>query len=282
MKMKAPDSGIYPGVAWIEYEAWDAANNSLLRILHDRSPAHGKEWLDNPLEPTDAFVFGHALHCRILETDKFPERFILAPDCDRRTKAGKELYAAFEAGSGGKQILKAPDYDCIQKIAAQIEKHKAMNFVKGGAAEVCIVWEDRKTKVLCKARLDYIHAERGIMVDIKTTRDASPDDFARSIYQYGYYQQVGFYADGWETLTGDPLVCVILACEKEPPYAIAVYELHEEILYAGRNAYEKALKTYAKCRETGEWPSYFEGVQILNLPKWALEKAGVGPHNLQV
>lgn len=277
-----PNPGIYPGTPFDEYLSWEAANNSILRVIATKSPAHAKWRMDHPEEPTDAMKFGSALHTRVLEPDTFAARYIVVPKCDRRTKEGKATYAEFEEQAENRIILSAIDNGCIQNIAAEIEKHEVVKFVRGGASEVCIVWTDERTGVLCKGRLDYIHPQRGGMVDIKSTKDASPDDFSRSIWNYGYHQQFAFYADGWKALTGTELWCVIVACEKEPPFALAVYELHENIMHAGKVTWERALAVYAKCQETGEWPGYYAGPQILNLPKWALEKAGCGPHNLRM
>jgi len=277
-----PKPGIYPGVPFPEYQSWEAINNSVLRKISKQSAAHAKEYMDNPPPPTAAMSFGSALHARILECDTFPERYLVAPKCDRRTKAGKETYAAFQDAAGDKTILTDADYATIQSIAAEIEKHKVIKFVQDGASEVCIVWTDKKTGILCKARLDYIHAERAIMVDIKSTKSAEAGEFARSVWNYDYHQQFAFYASGWEAAAGDFPTCVIVACEKEPPFALAVYELHEDIMRAGKNAWENALKIYAECVKTGIWPGFYDGPQILNLPKWALEKAGVGPHNLDL
>ncbi len=275
-----PEPGIYPGVAFDEYRQWPYVNNTLLHIIATRSAAHAKVEMDNPSPPTEAMRFGASLHCRVLECDKFPSRYVIAPQVDRRTKVGKETYAVFESAIGGKEILADTDYANIQNIAAAIERHKIIRFVKQGEAEVCIVWDDKKTKVRCKARLDYLHKEREIIVDVKSTRNASADDFSRSIYTFGYHQQAAWYCDGLRTLLkGEPLF-VIIACEKEPPFGVAGYECHEEIIRAGRNDYQRSLKMYAACMKSGVWPGYHDGVQIINLPKWALEKAGVGPHQI--
>ena len=38
---------------------------------------------------------GSALHCAVLEHSTFNDRYIVEPDVDKRTKAGKEEYAVF-------------------------------------------------------------------------------------------------------------------------------------------------------------------------------------------
>lgn len=275
-----PEPGIYPGVPFDEYQQWEAVNNSLLRVIIEKSPLHAKEYQENPPEPTPAFFFGSALHTRLLEPGIFPERYIVAPKVDRRTKEGKAKWAAFEVTAEGKEILTDDDYAVIQAIAARIAEHRVSAFIRGGEAEVCIVWDDAKTGLRCKARLDYVHRQQAFQIDVKSTRDASPDGFAKALWNYGYYQQAAWYFDGWKALTGDEGAFVFLAAEKDPPYAAAAYEMHEDVITAGRKAYEGAIAIYKQCEESGVWPSYSDSVEMMNLPPWALQKAGVGPYEL--
>ena len=64
-----------------------------------KSPAHYKHWKDNPQEDTQALLFGRAAHKYILETYDFYNEFAVAPNCDRRTKEGKETLNKFVAES---------------------------------------------------------------------------------------------------------------------------------------------------------------------------------------
>ncbi|MHC4621811.1 MAG: PD-(D/E)XK nuclease-like domain-containing protein [Planctomycetota bacterium] len=281
--MEAPEPGIYPGIPFDEYREWDAVNNTMLGVLADKSPLHAKEYHENPPEPTEAFSFGSALHTRILECDKFPARYIVAPKVDRRTKAGKEAWAAFEKTAEGKDIISDTDYETIQAIAASLEQHAINSYVRDGQAEVCIVWIDKDTGLLCKARLDYVHPQYAFLIDVKTTRDASPEGFAKALWNYRYYQQCAWYLDGWLTITQEENgAFVFVAAEKTPPYAVAAYEMHEDVIRAGRKAYRAALDTYKHCLETDVWPSYSASVEMMNLPTWALQKAGVGRYEMEV
>ncbi|MCQ8791345.1 exonuclease VIII, partial [Escherichia coli] len=50
---------------------------------------------------------GTAFHCRVLEPEEFSNRFIVAPEFNRRTNAGKEEEKAFlmECASTGKMVI---------------------------------------------------------------------------------------------------------------------------------------------------------------------------------
>jgi hypothetical protein len=49
-----------------------------------------------PVQPTDAMKQGSLVDCLITEPQNFDRKYVVAPKVDRRTKAGKEAWAACE------------------------------------------------------------------------------------------------------------------------------------------------------------------------------------------
>ena len=273
------EPGIYPNTSFDVYRQWEAVNNSLLSKIISHSPAHAKEMRDNPPPQSEAFYFGEGWHCHALEPDKFNDRYAIAPVCDRRTKAGKETWSKFTESVNGKKVIRSEDYLQMQRMTEAIKKQVIHRFIEKGQAEVCIVWEMRG--LLCKARLDYVHQDEAVIIDLKSTRDASKDAFSKAIYNYGYYQQGAWYSDGWEALIGDPPAFTFLAVEKSSPYCPAAYELGAKDIIAGRIAYKKALKIYKECVESGVWPGYPDEVRMISMPEWALSRSGVNQYQIQ-
>ena len=72
-----------------EYRAADGINKSTLWEMR-KSPAHYKYLLDHPAEDTAALHFGRALHSAVLTPTAYKRDFRIAPDVDKRTKAGRE------------------------------------------------------------------------------------------------------------------------------------------------------------------------------------------------
>jgi hypothetical protein len=62
-----------------------------------------------------------------------------------------------------------------------------------GEAETTHMWTDATTGLQCKCRPDWISEDGGILVDLKTTEDASPREFQRSIAKWRYHVQAGWY-----------------------------------------------------------------------------------------
>ena len=77
-----------------EYHATSAVSKSDLDLIA-KSPAHYTEAKNAPKEQTASMLLGSVAHKLVLEQDKFEEDFAIAPDVDRRTKAGREQWAEF-------------------------------------------------------------------------------------------------------------------------------------------------------------------------------------------
>lgn len=272
-KIAPPGPGVYPGVPFEDYLRWDAVSQSQLKELA-RSPAHLRAYLAQPDEDTDALRIGRAVHCAVLEPGEFasPKRFGILPDgTDRRTKAGKELWETIRAS--GATPIKQAEHEATCAMRDALLAHTAAGALlrAPGSTELSIVWMDEETGVLCKARHDK-HAEGvggGVILDVKTTGDASPREFERSVFNFGYHRQGAFYIRGARALSLPVEHYAILAVEKDAPYAAAVYRLNDGAIDAGDAEAGVLLRLYARCLLRNEWPAYTAGVQDIAIPDWA-------------
>lgn len=272
--------GIYPGVPFDEYQQWDAVNNSFLWELSTKSPAHAKHSKENPKPPTPALKYGHGLHALALEPGTFKSKYIVAPGCNKTTKSGKDIWNHFLKGVNGREVIAAKDYISMLELDNAMKSQRIHRYIEQGKAEISIVWKDKRTGLMCKARPDYVHERHAIIINLKSTMDASKGRFSRDIFKYGYYQGASFYCDGWRTLTDNMPAYVFLAYEKNPPYLIVAYELAAKDIIAGRLAYRKGLKTYKECLKKNSWPGYPDEVQMISMPEWALKQSGVNQYQI--
>jgi hypothetical protein len=268
-------TGIKPGVQMDEYREWPHANQTLLKIIRDKSPLHAKEYMLHPPEPTPALTMGAAVHMATLQPELFDQHYAMAPECDRRTKDGKALYAAFQEEHAGATILSADDYMKCLLIAKSVRSHPVAARLLVGEVEQSAAWQDSTTGVMCKGRFDVV-SKIGAITDLKTTCDASREAFERSIWTYGYYLQAAFYLNGAQALGLPADYFTFIAVEKEPPYAVAVYHLRGEVIDAGREELKPLMATYAKCIETGVWPGYAAEAVEIGVPAWAWRRLEEG------
>jgi hypothetical protein len=257
-----------------EYLSLPGINHSILTNF-GRSAAHAHEAILHPEESTKAQARGQAVHCALLEPGSFESKYVAAPDVTRRTKAGKAAWAALEKGNPSAFVLSAKDMAEILAMARAVLTHPTAAQLLGskGVNEISALWVDEKTGETCKARLDRYTAYENypLVVDIKTTCDASLRSWQRDVHKYGLHRQAAWYISALDTLM--PLdvprrfcwICV----ESERPYVVACYEIDSASLEQGAEENRRHLDLYHACKESGEWPGYTSGLVYAGLPHWA-------------
>jgi len=264
-----------------DYHASAGLSNSMMTKLL-KSPAHLKHYMDNQDPPTPAMILGEQVHTMLLEPEN--ANFVRAPGT-RRTKEGKAHYQELlDKGYEPKDIIKSDTYDQIERMVASVMAHPFASQVigsaqDGGGIEESLFWQDKDNGIECKARVDIVPSQSSMfndsLVDFKTTIDASPEAFARSVFNFGYYRQAAHYLHGWNNFHDayrDKFI--IIACEKTPPYAVAVYELDNGSIELGAYEVARLRALYAECVANDDWPSYGKTIHTLELPAWATPQIG--------
>jgi len=265
--------GIYSNISNEEYHKSEGLSASGLKLLA-RSPAHYKY---SVREETPAMRKGTAVHAAVFEPERFGTDYIIAPELDRRTKAGKEAWAELE--TSGKIVLSADEYTDITGMAAAVrEDEVAGQLVTGGKAEQSIFWDmtialdGKPTTVRCKARPDYIREAGGRynIIDLKTTEDARLPAFTRAAHDYGYHLQAAFYQAGCRSILELPVdLFAFIVVEKKAPYAVMVYVASQDFMSLGHGSNSRLVSIYARCKANDEWPAYQSEVLELGVPAWA-------------
>lgn len=254
-----------------EYFARPEISNSFLSLVR-KAPALAKAYLDGTysIDPTPSMRLGTLVHTLILEPDQFGARYAIAPECDRRTKAGKEEFERFTAEANGREIIPQDMHDQAAAMAAAVRRHSmARTLLASGEAEVSVFAEI--DGMPCKARIDFIRAG-GYLVDLKTTADATPDGFARSAANFGYHRQDAIYRDVATAAGIENSDFVFVCVEPKPPHLVACYQLDTEAEEQGRREYRHALDIWHRCVETGEYPGIAnELITSISLPRWAID-----------
>jgi hypothetical protein len=247
------------------------ASKSALDLVR-RSPAHLKAWLDGQDdEPTPALAFGAAFHCAMLEPMVFAATYAVEPDFgDCRFKEAKMERDRWRAANVGKLPLSATDAATIAGMGAAMRAHPlASRMIRDGASELTLRWRDEETGLECRARDDYFVPALRMAVDLKTTADASAEEFRRSVAKYGYHRQDAFYRAA-HAAVGAPLDhFVFVAVEKTAPYAVAIYSLDGDATLKGHESIARDMATLARCVRENDYPGYPVEIQTLTVPPWA-------------
>jgi hypothetical protein len=273
---------LHPDVPFEDYLAAPGINASgLIRIL--RSPAHYQASLTEPPRETESLEYGKLLHLIVLEPEAFEARAVVQPKFGRK-KADKEAAAEWEAALKPENVVVQQCWaDKLRTMRDRVYANPfARRLLERGVRENTFWWHDEQHDLLCKARTDFVSAT-GILVDLKSTADASYEAFQRSLWTYRYDLQAAHYCAGaaaTKIARGDQYA--FLCIEKDPPYAVAIYtcgvasetgQTDWSVLGLGSQWRDEAMGIYKRCLETNTWPAYQTRPETITMPRWA---KGVG------
>ena len=251
-----------------EYHAIkDRCSASVLKPLR-KSPAHMQAAANNS-EESESMALGSLFHCMVLEPEELSARYIKAEKFDRRTAAGKIAAEKFATENKGKIIVDPEDWEKADIMADSARSHTKAGKLLDAAAFVEGVVLFEIDGIPCKAKLDLF--AHGFVIDLKSTKDASPESFQRDFVKYGYHIQGAFYRRAARAAGLDCRGFAIIATENNSPYCSAVYELSENALRLGDQIINKLLPVWQECRQTDQYPGYPEIITTLDLPACELK-----------
>lgn len=257
-----------------QYHAGPGVSKSHLDVVASSSMLHYWHRYLNPDRTPDpdtpAKLLGKGIHSVTLEPDLFKDRYVPNPGIERRSNAGKAEWAAFIAENEGKTILSDDDYQVCLQVRDAVHRHPvARGLLTGGKSEQTFFALDPEHNELVKCRYDYLRDSGDMAIDVKSTEDASPEAFGKSVANYRYDLQPAWYFDVLDILYGEvPKSWVFLAVEKSPPYAIGIYFATPEQIEVARVTARRDFARIVQHKQLNHWPDYGAEVLPLDLPRW--------------
>ena len=266
-----------------EYHAHKAISKSKLDAAR-KSGRHLYDMLYGPpRDSTAAFDMGTVLHASALPGENADDIAVRMPAGMKKiTKEGR----AFVAEHKGKIILNSSDAYAVDQMMLSLREHPfSAGLVNGelkGKAEQSFFCTDKETGLELKARPDFILDDCSLILDLKTTVDASPKGFQRSVANYRYFVQASHYLDVVEGATGTrPQAFLFVAVEKARPFSTAVYMADQAMIDLGKQQAREDLNNIAQWIADDKFPGYSERVEEISLPKWMLPKEDGTPADYQ-
>jgi hypothetical protein len=254
-------------------ERGHVSSSQLIHVL--RTPAHFLyHSLQGSSEESDLMRMGTAVHCMVLEPNEFQNRYVFAPrNYDKRLKIDQAEARAIAENYPGKTILEPRDQVTLNKIVEGLKNHaKARQLLAApGQPEISIFWRDDLTGLDLKVRLDRLvrMGSTGVMLEVKTTENASREAFARKIVDMDYDLRAVMYADGVKKAYGFTPSIVWLVIERETGF-VTTYQPTPKMLTRAWRRYEEARIALAHAKSLNSWPAYQTGESIepVDLPRW--------------
>lgn len=284
------EPGIYEGVPENEYHAFPAVSQSALKQYYE-CPAKYKWELDHPRKQTSGMKKGSATHALVLEPQEFLKKYVTAKQCEATTNADKQCSKGGQVFQGGKwlcsthgdkeagndddrTVLNDTEFQETKWMRDKIWGHPAASKLLSMPAyrELTCLWVDEETGLLCKSRLDTVLKKNAWVIDVKTTRDASPDGFAKEIANLKMYWQAAWYPAGLHNNGVKTSKWIWIACENSAPFECAVYEADPLDIDAGWTEIRPTVSAFAKSKETGVYPGYSTKVERISMPYWQHNK----------
>ncbi len=238
------------------------------------SPSHFRYWKDHETEETYSQRLGTLTHCLILEPEKFSERFCCGgKKLNWVTKEGREQKAwAQDTEVEGLKVVWDHELQASEMMDKSVRSNGFAKNLLGcdGLVECTILSQVLDTQ--CKCRPDKL-VDEGPIIDLKTTRCAHKDFFAKDALKFGYHIQAGLYLDIIHAERGsNETEHFIIAIENEPPYGVCIHQLGKMEIELGRHEYQKYLTLLQECLEYDSWPGYPDKPQELHFPRYAFDK----------
>lgn len=274
------------------YEDIRALNWSTLKEIAV-SPAWMRHLLDHPEErgDKDSYRRGRAIHCALLEPDRFDTDYVVQPDFaqiardrygDLKTKAAQmyrdSLISEWTTNANPSATrISMEERDMALRSADAVRAHRpAAELLEGAKMEQAVQWFHPGTGLACKGRLDIV-SDR--VVDLKSTRRNTFSEVLRDAALFDYHVQVAWYHDGAslaKLIDGKTLPAAIFvhATPKSSFIDVAVIDMARTpwVLDSARATYERLINLYAGCLEADIWPGMCPGSEAWKIPEWKMEE----------
>lgn len=265
--MSLPTSGIHDGIPETAYHADGRSLSSTgAKTIYSKGAAYWRWEQDHPKSPSDVLDFGTVVHKLVLGAG--PE-IVVVDAADWRSKTAKD--ARDTAREAGAVPILAHKHEVALDMAEAVDDNPtARTLLSGGEPEQSLYATDPETGVLMRGRIDYLSPDG--FVDVKTSGNpVDPSAFARSAWDFGYFQQVAWYQDLLALNGLDQMTPYWVAVVKDPPHDVYVLRPNDESIDLGRFRNRSALRTYADALESGYWPPLADptAIHTVSAPPWA-------------
>ena len=205
---------------------------------------------------------GTALHCAILEPEKYKDHIVVSEFKGRTAKGFKTE----QEENKNKVVLTKDEYDQVNLMAESVFCHPSAKSLLAlvGDCESSVFVTDKETGVKLKCRPDKDAVQSaGIVIDVKTT--ASIDDWRSDkewinpLYKFNYGHGASFYTDvleqHYKTEIDSFVFLVIQNSVELGRYPVAVFQIsRQELIDLGFwDRHRFNISEFSRCESGNDW-----------------------------
>jgi hypothetical protein len=263
-----------------EYFSLEEFNNSFFKTVRQKSLGHAMYEKEHPKSPTASMEFGTLAHWALMQPDEFKRNAFVMPEGNKNSKDFKQRVQRLlnmnlppsnvaeidvVLQQRGMVKIEADMKLQILELSAKISQSKTWKTIADGATyESTILFECPDTALPLKAKLDVLNTRLKVIMDVKTTKDASHNKFAKDAWNYGYLYQASHYRQAVEELTGEEFEYWICAIENTAPYAFTFYKVPSYNIDVAHDGLLEIKKQVKEAVKTNHFPFYPE-IQTLEV-----------------
>lgn len=216
------------------------SSSGLKRVLE--SPEALQRYLLRQHESTPRLDLGTAVHCALLEPERFEREYVALPVEHVDLFHAQDLQLIREQRSHPLRFITQAQMETVHGIREQVARQPDIAaLLQRGLPERSLFWQDPETGIRCKVRPDLLVLPH-LILELKTTFDASLAVFQRTLQMQRYHLSAAMYLDGVAHLTGYPLNYVYLVASRHPPYRVETFVPGAEMLQEGMRLYRAGLQ----------------------------------------
>jgi PDDEXK-like domain of unknown function (DUF3799) len=217
---------------------------------------------------SDALKMGNGFHDLLLEGKR---NYIVRPDeyqfGKKWTRAAK--YCDEWEKKQTLPIVSAREVESLEGMVAAVHAHPELKDLLNGQCELAI-FVDKIAKLKC--RIDLLPRDPDApVIDFKKSRDASPTEFTKQLFNLKYYLSAAMYLDILHAVDIHRKEIWYVAVEDFKPYNIWICKMVDRpvsFLEFGRKEYREAYHKLMKAIQTNHWPTYQSSEPEEHMTAW--------------
>jgi len=174
----------------------------------------------------------------------------------------------------GKTVLDEQDHADAVACVQALNNHPEFAAIMAQPRRVEVPFEFDLFGHRFKAKPDCIVDSMRLILDIKTTDDASPHRWKWSAVDYGYHRQAWIYREAVERKELNSYRFIFAVVEKPKPSTrgipptVALYELDKDTMWMGSDDTLGLIQEYERRTKENDWRQlYSDGIFPLRLPR---------------
>ena len=244
------------------------------------SPRHYASKFLTPKKPdTEAMILGKIVESLVFESkEQFEKQFRVFKKASGT--GSKALNDAVKDQAKADKILLITEDDlqtakyCKESL---LDHNESRQLIEGKTMyQQRLEWRNKASNLPLLGYLDFRSNawDSDILVDLKTTNNADPDEFTRAIVKWDYHIQAAAYLDAYHKKFYQFPMFIFLAVETKEPYNVSVNFMESKILELAKDEFLGSLLAFRKCMDDKQFHKGYEFRLFDNLDYFAVRMPG--------